>query len=442
MRNPFQINYRTLEAEAKFSYQFAQLHTLTTALALISAHMIAAAIENLFDGIRFETLFLRLIASCLILAFWARTYGPTWLNRYAHSIWIVYVAFQFPYCFGTILLVDAAVAPTAASVNLFAVTEYVLSCFFLVQIAFSIRLILLMWGSATLLTHAQLFFLTDPNWPLVLETTLFVFPFFLTVLLLGGLINRGLFNFQRDKEDAVWNVANSIAHQLRTPLASIRNFAAAAHNIATNSHSKELGATSAMAQPRVLVALDAIQNQVTHALALIDILIANAQPPDEQPTSGELFAINELIREAIETFPYNNDFEKNLATFEPDSDFLVLGNRNVVLHVIYNLLGNAVEFCQKSPVNAIKIRTDSNENWNQVIVWDSGIGVPRENLHRIFEPFFTVGRQNGTGIGLSFCDASMHGLGGKIECHSEEGKYCEFTLFFPKQSTTIQQSQG
>ena len=83
----------------------------------------------------------------------------------------------------------------------------------------------------------------------------------------------------------------------------------------------------------------------------------------------------------------------------------------MVLHVMYNLIGNAVEYTQKRTGGKIKIWLERGKPWNKVVVWDSGIGIPKKLQHMVFEPFFSRNSPNGTGIGLSFCESVMERLG-------------------------------
>ena len=73
---------------------------------------------------------------------------------------------------------------------------------------------------------------------------------------------------------------------------------------------------------------------------------------------------------------------------------------------------------------------------------DTGRGMPRERLTRIFEPFYTT-RSNGTGLGLAVVQSVVHAHQGKIEVASVEGEGSCFTLRLPcHQSATRRQASG
>ncbi|MCD6532105.1 hybrid sensor histidine kinase/response regulator, partial [bacterium] len=68
-----------------------------------------------------------------------------------------------------------------------------------------------------------------------------------------------------------------------------------------------------------------------------------------------------------------------------------------------------------------------------ITVHNTGPAIPRENLHKIFEPFFST-KPKGTGLGLSIVQGIVNQLGGYIEVHSAEGEGTAFTIYFPKSS--------
>jgi signal transduction histidine kinase len=71
----------------------------------------------------------------------------------------------------------------------------------------------------------------------------------------------------------------------------------------------------------------------------------------------------------------------------------------------------------------------------KITVKDQGIGIPEENLHHLFEPFYrgnNVANMEGTGIGLSILRKSVHLLGGTIDVDSKPGYGTKFTVSLPR----------
>ena len=438
-KSVFSAAKRKLIAEANFSYQFSNGLTPVGSCLIAIAYVSSYFFEERFAGMHFDTLNLRVFMAICFIAMIFRDSLPQVLRTRLPVIWLAFLLVVLPYCYGTILLTNAALSPTSEGVNLFLATEYILSCFFLVQLVFHLPLILIVWIGANILILSQLLLVESVNFDQVTSTAIFVLPFFLTILLIGGLINRRLFLFQREKEQAVWNVANAIAHQLRTPLATVSNLSSgSSHNLDTlvDGYKKAVsnGLVKSSIPERKIEILDEslqlITEEVQHSRALIDILIANSRPFEYHETPNERLQIAAIAERAIESFPYNNPRERALVSLDKSQDFEINALENMILHVFFNLIGNAVEFSQKR-FGEVKIWFEKDEKWNKAVVWDSGIGIPRKCQHQIFDPFFSRDSQNGTGIGLSFCKSVLEGMGGRIECDSVENEYCRFTLYFP-----------
>jgi two-component system NtrC family sensor kinase len=117
------------------------------------------------------------------------------------------------------------------------------------------------------------------------------------------------------------------------------------------------------------------------------------------------------------------DFHPNLPKIYTDPPLI----RQVVL----NLLNNATHAIGKDGVITIETCL-SKDNCVNVIVRDTGCGIPRENLGKIFDPFFTTKPPGkGTGLGLSICHGIVENLGGRISVSSEVGKGTTFSLVLP-----------
>jgi len=118
-------------------------------------------------------------------------------------------------------------------------------------------------------------------------------------------------------------------------------------------------------------------------------------------------------------------------------DQIAWANRNKLIHVLVNLLQNAIDALSEKkfdegvkPTIVIEGRTEGDRSL--IIVRDNGPGIDPKVVDKIFDPFFTtkeVGK--GMGLGLSICYRIVQGYGGQISVKSEPGKFCEFTLDFP-----------
>lgn len=119
----------------------------------------------------------------------------------------------------------------------------------------------------------------------------------------------------------------------------------------------------------------------------------------------------------------------------PARDLVVRGDERQLSSAVFNLLDNAVKYIGDGGGN-VSVRTRGVDEQVEIVVQDSGIGVPRKDLDRIFERFYRVdpsrGRDSGgTGLGLSIVRHVIANHGGRIEVESTEGEGTTFTMFLP-----------
>jgi CheY-like chemotaxis protein len=104
--------------------------------------------------------------------------------------------------------------------------------------------------------------------------------------------------------------------------------------------------------------------------------------------------------------------------------------------ILVNLLSNAVKFTPEGGSIGLEVKGDLEKDVVRFTVWDTGIGIPKVDIERLFEPFVqldsSLSRQFvGTGLGLSLVYRMTELHGGGISLHSEENKGSRFTVSFP-----------
>jgi signal transduction histidine kinase len=112
----------------------------------------------------------------------------------------------------------------------------------------------------------------------------------------------------------------------------------------------------------------------------------------------------------------------------------IRADRDKVERIVLNLLSNAVKFTDRGRV---ELRCEMGESDISIIVADTGRGIPRDQLDRIFEPFVQVERglnrtTEGTGLGLSIARDLAQGMGGTLVAESRPGSGSSFTLRLPR----------
>jgi two-component system CAI-1 autoinducer sensor kinase/phosphatase CqsS len=183
------------------------------------------------------------------------------------------------------------------------------------------------------------------------------------------------------------------------------------------------------------VGLTAIGDEVGYSNTIIDMLLVNTSDKPISDWEFETFSAAACIREAVARYPFNNSAEKKLITIDVAPDFSVRAPRLMIVHVLFNLIKNALHSVQRSGKGKVIITLHPGGSRNLICVEDTGAGISASMQNQIFERFFTTIKfGQGAGIGLSFCKMVMAGIGGEIQCQSEEGAYTRFRLLFPTTS--------
>jgi len=216
----------------------------------------------------------------------------------------------------------------------------------------------------------------------------------------------------------------TLAHELRNPLAPILS-------------AVQLLGLSDDVDKETSEVLEIIERQVNHMVRLVDDLLEVSRI-----TSGKIqlqlnpIDLNDVIRNAIETsLPLleggNHSFSVNL----DETPIKIEGDMVRLTQVLSNLLNNAAKYTPEGGL--ISLTTEQGENWVQVRIKDSGLGIPQEMLNKVFEMFTQVNRhmkrsQGGLGIGLTLVKRLVELHGGRISATSEgEGLGSEFTMKLP-----------
>lgn len=153
------------------------------------------------------------------------------------------------------------------------------------------------------------------------------------------------------------------------------------------------------------------------------------------PGDFKRFSINECVHQAIElTTPMalrKSIIIKDLLS----NDIHIIGDKDKITEAILNILENAINYNKEN--GTVEITSSVDNNWAKISIKDTGIGIKKEELERIFERFFRsdgVRSKEGTGLGLSIAKAIIEAHRGTIQVESEYGKGSCFILMLPLSS--------
>lgn len=221
-------------------------------------------------------------------------------------------------------------------------------------------------------------------------------------------------------------VAN-VSHELRTPLASMK---AMAETIVLRG-SKDFSVAADFAQKIITEAdrLAAISDD------LLDLAKIEAGRREIRKENFPLAEVAERVASQCLSAAQRKAVELSV---DLPGDLLVLADREAVYQILVNLVDNAIKYTQ--PGGDIDVTASRlNDGWVAVKVSDTGIGIPQEDLSRIFERFYRVDKarsreSGGTGLGLSIVKHLVESHGGKISVESSSGQGSTFTFTIPTHS--------
>jgi signal transduction histidine kinase len=129
----------------------------------------------------------------------------------------------------------------------------------------------------------------------------------------------------------------------------------------------------------------------------------------------------------------------HLADRRSGSDLHVAVDREKLIQILTNLLGNAAKFTPAGGEVELRLVETSNAGSVQIQVRDSGPGIPADKLEVIFEPFVQLERSlttpsEGAGLGLAISRDLARGMGGDLRAESEEGRGATLILTVPRTS--------
>lgn len=234
-------------------------------------------------------------------------------------------------------------------------------------------------------------------------------------------------NLRREHLQHTLTTMGIMAHELRTPLATMSLIGDAVRN--ESRKIAEPGGGQRLDQ--LVVRLHTLVRNMNQQ---IDTQIANARLL-RLPTHRESVAAAALLRNAVKDYPYRNSRERESVVLVLRKDFSFESSYRLFAQVINNLLKNAFRALAATSSAAkpgdLRIEVGVLNGYGRIIVTDQGTGIAPELQARIFEPFFSTDRGTGHGLGLAFCQQVVEGAGGTIRVKSEPGRGAIFIIELP-----------
>lgn len=230
---------------------------------------------------------------------------------------------------------------------------------------------------------------------------------------------------QKKLDDMRKEFVANVSHELRTPLTTVKSYTETLMDGAMDDKEiamEFLGIIDSEADRMAFLVRDLLQlSRFDNKQVLLDI------------TDIEM---NEFLSLTVKQNKIHAEGKHQQLTFEPyKEDVVIHGDRDRVGQVVNNIVTNAMKYSLEQA--SIKIHITEDDIYYKISVKDTGMGIAREDLPRIFERFYRVDKarsraMGGTGLGLAIAKEIMESHGGKLTAESEYGKGTTMTMWFPK----------
>jgi signal transduction histidine kinase len=217
---------------------------------------------------------------------------------------------------------------------------------------------------------------------------------------------------RQEKLAVLGQLAGAVGHELRNPLGAISNAAYFLNMVLEEP------------EPEVKETLEIMEKEVKTSERIISSLLdfARAKPPTRREVN-----INNVVQEALSRIavPENVEVVSQLDGRLP----IILADPGQLVQIFGNIILNGIQAMPEGGQLVIKSEVP-NPEWATISFTDTGVGIPEENLGKLFEPLFTT-KAKGIGLGLAVTKTLVEGHRGTIEVESEVGKGSTFTVKLP-----------
>jgi two-component system sensor histidine kinase VicK len=208
-------------------------------------------------------------------------------------------------------------------------------------------------------------------------------------------------------------VAN-VSHELRTPLTTMRSYLEALANGAMQD--EEIG-------PRFL---KVTQNETERMIRLVnDLLKLSKMDSKDDQLTREFVNFIGFFHHIIDRFEMTKEQHVSFKRKLPNTEIFVEIDEDKLTQVLDNIISNALKYSPEG--GQVKFKVKELENMIEVSISDQGMGIPKDNIKKIFERFYRVDKarsrqMGGTGLGLAIAKEVVEAHGGRIWASSIEGK--------------------
>ncbi|MBN1969237.1 MAG: hybrid sensor histidine kinase/response regulator [Candidatus Delongbacteria bacterium] len=227
---------------------------------------------------------------------------------------------------------------------------------------------------------------------------------------------------QQEKYSEVGKFAASIVHNFRNPL----------QNLGMAAEMLEIKIGDCKMNADLSKWTEVIKDGVSNLESMVKSILSGVRTTDydhELP-----FNINDILKQSLVFNEINSFFKHEVVRNVEYCDDLPLfvGHETHFIQVFDNMIKNSIDAMENSPRKTLSIKTSKEDNNIIITIKDTGCGINRDNLEKIFSSDFTTKPPGkGTGLGLSIAKQMIEAYGGSIDVHSVIDKGTEFIISLP-----------
>ena len=261
-----------------------------------------------------------------------------------------------------------------------------------------------------------------------IQGTVFISPWIYIIIIVVLVIILFAFSLmimirQKRLSEVKTDFINNMTHELKTPISTISLSSEMLLRLQENPNIEQIKRYAGI----IYKENKRLENQVERVLNVAKL------DKDKVQLNQEDIDVRELLLEIQDSFSVSNpscqltvNFSTNQNTIHADPLHLT--------NVLYNLLDNAIKYCNQNPCIQIELRQD--KKYLVFDISDNGIGIKRDSLKLIFDKFYRVPTGNvhnvkGFGLGLYYVKLIIEAHGGKVEVKSALDKGTTFSIFLP-----------
>jgi len=227
--------------------------------------------------------------------------------------------------------------------------------------------------------------------------------------------------YHADKLSSIGQLAASVAHEIKNPLASIKTLGQLLQEETPSGDGRR-------------EYIDVIVSEVNRLNGVVEKLLTYARPEKSQIRR---IAFAEIITPVLALVDHEASRHRVELKAEYPSDLEILVDSEKIKQVLLNLVFNGIQAMPDGGTVTISASHVANSPWSVIRVADTGIGMPADIAARVFEPFFTT-KQRGTGLGLAIVKKIIDLHGGRIEVESRQAAGgaaagTTFTIYLPQE---------